>query len=483
MTPSNLLLIMSDEHNQRVLGCHGHGMIRTPNLDALAASGVRFADASCNSPICVPSRASFATGRYVHRIRFWDNAQPYDGSVPSWGHRLMENGHRSTAIGKLHFRSADDPNGFDEEVMPLHVVDGIGDLLGLIRDNPPPRQSAYKLAEQTGPGDSDYQGYDDRIAEAAVEWLHTRAANYRDKPWVLFVTFTCPHFPLIARPEWFNLYPEAQVPMPALYAAHERPHHPFIDAIRRICPYDEAFDEAKVRRALASYFGMVSFIDHQVGRLMAALRETGLIGTTRVLYTSDHGDNLGARGLWGKSNLYQDANAVPMIMAGPEIPAGYVCHEPVSLVDAFPTVLECVGAPPHPDDGDLPGTSLFAVMRGVAPPRTVFSEYHASSSVTGAFMVRRGLLKYVHYVGMPPQLFDLGTDPWETRDLAADPGWAGPRAQCEADLYAIVDPDAANALALADQRKRIEAFGGREAIIARGTFGHSPVPGTKPVYV
>ncbi len=482
MTPTNLLFIMSDEHNPRVLGCHGHGMIRTPNLDALAASGVRFDDASCNSPICVPSRASFATGRYVHQIRFWDNAHPYDGSVPSWSHRLRQAGHRVTAIGKLHFRSAEDDNGFDEEIMPLHVVDGIGDLLGLIRDDPPPRKSAVKLAEEAGPGESDYQIYDEQIIDAAVAWLQERAGRTRDKPWALFISLTCPHFPLIARPAWYDLYPEDQVPWPALYAEDERPHHPFIEAMRRIAPYDKGFDAPKVRRAIAGYFGMVSFVDHNVGRLMTALRQTGLIDGTRVVYSSDHGDNLGARGLWGKSNLYQDAVAVPLIMAGPEIPAGFVCHEPVSLVDGFPTVLDCVGAPPRPEDSDLPGASLFDVMRGLTPPRSVFSEYHASSSVTGAFMLRHGPLKYVHYVGMSPQLFNLRADPWETRDLASNAGYAGPRAECEAALRAIVDPQAADALARDDQRLRIEAFGGREAIIARGTFGHSPIPGKKPVY-
>ena len=132
MQPANLLFIMSDEHSRRVLGCYGHKMIRTPNLDALAARGVRFTDAYCNSPICVPSRASFATGRFVHDIRFWDNGIPYDGSVPSWGHRLRDAGHAAVSIGKLHFRSQDDDNGFSEEVMPLHVIDGIGDLTGMI---------------------------------------------------------------------------------------------------------------------------------------------------------------------------------------------------------------------------------------------------------------------------------------------------------------------------------------------------------------
>ena len=482
MRPRNLLFIMSDEHSRRVLGCYGHPMIRTPNLDGLAARGVRFTDAYCNSPICVPSRASFATGRYPHRIRFWDNAFPYDGSVPSWGHRLIAAGHRSVSIGKLHYRSMEDDNGFDEEVMPLHVVDGVGDLLGMIRDDLPVRAAALKLAEQAGPGDSDYQGYDQRITESAEEWLRRQAAAPDDKPWVLFVSLVCPHFPLISRPEYYNLYPEDQVPWPALYSENERPDHPYVAAIRECMVYDKAFDAARVRRAIAAYFGMVTFVDHNVGRMLNALEQTGLAATTRVIYTSDHGDNLGTRGLWGKSTMYEELAGVPMIMAGPEVPEGFVCREPVSLVDGFPTILDCAGVAPHPDDADIPGNSLFDIVRGTAPRRTMLSEYHAAGAAAAAFLIRKGSFKYVHYVGMPPQLFDLDADPQEARDLAHEPGYSGLLADCEAQLRRVVDPEAADRLARGDQAARIAAFGGRDAIIRRGSFAHSPVPGTTPVY-
>jgi choline-sulfatase len=488
MKAANLLFILSDEHSRRVLGCYGHPMIKTPNLDRLAASGVRFTDAYTNSPICVPARAALATGRYVHRIRFWDNGIPYDGSVATWHHRLRDAGHEVVSVGKLHFRSSDDDNGFTEEVMPLHVVDGIGDPLGWLRDPLPERRAALRLANDAARGDSTYQQYDDRITAAAVDWLkaHAPQANKNgagDKPWALFVSLVCPHFPLIARPEWYELYPEDKVPRPALYEADERqPDHPYIAAIRRCQVYDRSFDDAKLRRALAAYFGLVSFVDDNVGKLMQALETSGLAGTTRVLYSADHGDNLGTRRLWGKSTMYEEAAGVPMILAGPEVPRGFVCREPVSLVDAFPTAVACVGLEPHPDDRDLPGASLFDVARGIAAPRTILSEYHATGAATGAFMIRKGRFKYVYYAGMPPQLLDLEADPQETRDLAREPGYAGLVADCETELRRVVDPDAADALAKADQRARIEAFGGREAILKRGSFGYSPAPGTQPVY-
>ena len=481
--PRNLLFIMSDEHNKRMLGAAGHPMVRTPNLDRLAEQGVRFTDAYCNSPICVPSRASFHTGRYVHDIRFWDNAIAYDGSVPSWAHRLKAAGHRVDSIGKLHFRSAEDDNGFTQEHMPLHVVDGIGDPIGMLRDPPQPRVASLKLAADAGCGDSTYQGYDDRITAGAAEWLQARAQAPDDKPWVLFVSLVCPHFPLISRPEWYNLYPEADVPWPALYDAADRPHHPFIEAMRACQIYDQGFDDpAKVHKAIAAYFGMVSFVDDNVGKLMRVLADTGLQDDTRIIYTSDHGDNLGNRGLWGKSNMYEEAAGIPMIMAGPDVPQGVVYRDPVSLVDGFPTILGCAGVAPAPEDAELPGADLMDIVRGTAARRTVLSEYHAVGAATGAFMIRHGSFKYVHYVGMPPQLFDLAGDPEEARDLGQDPAYRGILADCEAAMRRVVDPEAADALAHADQAAKIAALGGREAILAKGSFGFSPVPGTKPVY-
>jgi choline-sulfatase len=480
---TNMLFIMSDEHNRRVMGCAGHEVIKTPHMDALAARGLRFTDAYCNSPICVPSRASFATGTYPHQNRFWDNAIPYDGSMPSWHHRVRDSGGIATSIGKLHFRSTDDDNGFTEEVMPLHVVDGEGDLLGLLRDkDAPKRLSTLRMAEEAGPGDSSYQRYDDRIIEASVEWPQQRAAAADGRPGTLFVSLVCPHFPLLSREEWYHQYSDAEIQLPPFYAQNERPRHTWIEAMRRTAIYDEAFNEERIRRAIAAYFGMVAFQDANLGRLMQALEDTGLVATTRVIYTSDHGDNLGARGLWGKSNMYEDSAGIPLLMAGPGVPEGVICREPVSLVDAFPTILETLGIAPTAQDRALPGRNLLDVVSGHVGERTVFSEYHASGSISGAFMIRRGRHKLVYYAGLAPQLFDVVADPWEARDLAQEPGYAGLVADCVAELYKICEPEAVDALCKSDQAARIAQAGGREAIIARGTFGHSPAPGDKPVY-
>lgn len=483
MSATNLIFILSDEHNKRVTGCYEHPMIRTPNLDALAARGTRFTSAYTNCPICVPARASFATGRYVHEVRCWDNAIAFDGQAATWGHRLMEQGHHAASIGKLHYKdSRPEVNGFDEEILPLHIVNGVGDLMGLIRDELPRRPGSLKLGPEAGPGESEYTHYDRSIADETVKWLKHSAPKHRQKPWALYVGFVSPHFPLIAPQVFFDLYPEDRVPWPAMYDPAERPRHPFIDAMRRCMCFDEPFDAAMVRRAIAAYFGLTSFLDDNIGKILRALEETGLAQNTRVVYSSDHGDNLGTRGLWGKSTMYEESAGIPMILAGPGVPEGRVCDTPVTLADGFPTFIQALGVQPDPRDRDLPGVSLIDIARGKVPQRTILSEYHAAGAITGSYMIRHGQYKYVHYVGMPPMLFDLQADPHERNDLGRNPAFKAVSAECETQLRKVVDPEAADRLARADQQAFIEKNGGKEAILKKGTFRYSPPPGVKATY-
>ena len=482
MKPANLLIIMADQHSRRVLGCHGHPLVRTPHLDRLAARGTRFSDAYTNSPICVPARASFATGRYPHQIRHWDNADPYHGDVPSWGHRLMEAGHRATSIGKLHYRSEEDANGFDEEIIPLHVLDGLGDLHGLIRDELPPRSKNRGYVADAQGGESTYTAYDRDITARALRWLKEEAPRQGDKPWALFVSLVCPHPPFTAPEAFYRLYPHEAMQWPVQCGPRFLPIHPAIEDYRNCLGLGGFFDEAVIRKALAAYLGLVSFVDDNVGNILAALEAAGLKESTRVIYTSDHGENLGRRGIWGKSTMYEESAGVPLIMAGPDLPAGHVCAEPVSLVDVFPTALACLGLAPNADD-ELPGSSLLDIAHGQAPARTILSEYHAYASRAGVFMIRRGQYKYVYYVGYPPQLFDLAADPDELRNLAGETEHAELLAACQADLRKLCDPEAVDAQAKRDQAARIERHGGKEKILARGSFGNTPAPGEKPVFV
>ena len=481
MEPSNLLFIISDQHQAAAMGCAGHPLVQTPNLDALAASGTRFTNAYTNCAICVPARASLATGNYVHQIGFWDNGMPYDGSVPSWGHRLKAAGYRVDSIGKLHFRSAEDDNGFTLEIEPMHVVDGIGDPANGIRDGSL-RRDSRKGKDEVGPGDSTYQQYDRRNRDNAIRWLQERADDAQ--PWALFLSFVTPHPPFLAPPETYALYPHEDIALPPQWDEARWPRHPAYDYMRRFFCYDRPFDEAAIRRLHAAYYGICTFLDEQIGQVLAALDALKLRGSTRIIYTSDHGEHLGARGIFGKFSMYDESAAIPMILSGADVPAGAVVDTPVSLVDCHPTVLAALGCPAHDEDAELPGESLWEMAAAPSRERTVFAEYHAAGSSNAYYMLRDRRYKYIYHVGAPAQLFDMAADPDELHDLAArqDATSRALLAEYEARLRALIDPEAVDRQAKADQLARIEALGGREAVLARGTFTNSPVPGEAPIF-
>lgn len=472
MSFKNVLILMSDEHAGSAAGYAGHPLARTPNLDRLAAQGTQFNAAYTNSPICIPARAAFATGRYPSDIDCWDNATPYQGRPPSWGHALRDAGIPCVSIGKLHYRSAEDDTGFSEQILPMHVVDGVGDVLGSVRDPLPVRTKSKAVATEIGPGESSYTEYDRQVTEAACDWLSNRSGR---GPWTLFVGWVAPHFPLIAPRPFYDLYDPRTMPLPKACAPSDWPDHPWLEALRA-CFITDRFHTDETRRiAMASYLGLVSFMDHHVGRVLAALDASGAASDTLVIYTSDHGDNMGARGLWGKSTMYQESAGIPMMLRGAGIPHA-VAATPVSLVDIHPTVLHAFGLPPAPGSR---GTSLISTARD-APndtERVAFAEYHAAGAASAAFMIRRGRYKYVHYVGMPPQLFDLATDPEELADLAALPEQAATLDSLHGELLRRVDPAAVDARARAQQKALVDQHGGREAIVARGGFGATPPPG------
>lgn len=485
MKPANLLIIMSDEHTRSVTGCYGHDIVKTPNLDKLAAGGARYDSAYTTCPVCVPARASFATGKYVHQTEHWDNATPFDGSIPSWHSLLRERGHNTTSIGKLHFRSAKDDNGFSDEQIGMHVIDGKGDLMGLIRDeHMPKRGGSYKMARMSGAGESVYTTYDREIAARAQIWLREEAPKHTDKPWVLFVSFVCPHFPLTAPPEMFYHYYDQDLPLPKLYEERHKKLHPYLEDYRSAFAYDEHFhSNEEVKRAQAGYLGLCTFLDFNVGNVLSALNDSGQADNTRIMYTSDHGDNNGARGLWGKSTMFEEAAAVPLILSGPDIPMGTVVKTPVSFVDMYPFILDCVGARDSETvSAENPGVSIAQYLKGDDAAKVAFSEYHAMGSKTAAYLVRKGPWKLVHYVAYDPQLFNLEDDPKELNDLASDPGMLSIIAELTTELEKIVDPATIDARAKKQQAIMLAENGGAAAVIARGDLGFSMPPGVDPQF-
>jgi len=476
----NLIVILSDQHTRRAIGTMGNKVVKTPNLDRLAESGTLFRHAYSNAPICVPSRATLATGRYAFEIEKWDNCQPYSGVETSWGHRLLSQGHVAASIGKLHFRSEEDDNGFDPELLPLHVVNGIGNLFTICRHPLAVAQRFPELIRNAGAGDSSYIEYDREIIDRAINWLNEYSFK-QEKPWVLFVSLVCPHPPWIAPPDFFELYSLKDIDFPHAYYLDERPLHPGLEDFRHFLGIKDEFNEEIVRRVIATYYGMISYLDDNIGKLLAVVNKTGLKNTTRILYTSDHGESMGQKGLFSKQNMFEESVGIPMILAGVDIPKGHICDTPVQLIDVFPTVLDCTGVPPVEEDKALAGTSLMSIANRTNSDRTIFSEQHCAGANSAVYMVRRGQYKLVKYMeGYPSQLYDLESDPLELSDLGSDLEFENIVADLERHLRLIIDPEAIDKKAKNDQWRRLEAAGGIEKIISKGSHGYTPAPGEKP---
>ncbi|MEO1557749.1 MAG: sulfatase-like hydrolase/transferase [Pseudomonadota bacterium] len=473
MSRSNLLIIMSDEHQARALGCAGHPIVQTPNLDALAARGTRFTNAYTPSPICVPARASFATGLYPHQTRLWDNAMPYTGAIRGWGHALQDKGVPVESIGKLHYRSEEDPAGFDAQHIPMMVAGGVGMVWASIRKEGerilgPKRM----LGDYIGPGESKYTDYDAAVVTRTKVWIEEHASD--DQPWCLYVGLVAPHFPLVVPQEFYDLYPSDMMPKAKLHPNDGHARHPWIEKQNAFMDSEAKFTDADERlAAMSAYFGLCTWLDHNVGEILTALEHAGLTENTTVVYTSDHGDNVGARGLWGKSNMYEESAAVPMIMAGPDVPQ-CTCDTPVSLLDLSATIAEHFGATIDAAEGV---TGLNAILQRPAEKnRIVFSEYHAAGAVSGAFMLRKGRWKLIHYAGYPDELFDLENDPEELENRAGDPACSTVLADLHSELRNICDPDATDQQAFADQAALIARMGGRDAALKLGAPGATPPP-------
>ena len=469
----NCLVIVSDEHQSRAMGCAGHEFVSTPNLDALARRSVHFTNAYTPSPICVPARAALASGRYIHQTGHWDNATPYTGSPRSWGHSLQDAGVSVESIGKLHYRDPADDTGFDRLHIPMMVQDGIGMIWASIRHEEerligPSRM----LGDFIGRGDSSYTEYDAAVTERAVDWL--RAAVERPQGWCLYVGLVAPHFPLVCPPPFYDLYDGMNLPEPKCHPRDGYVRHPWIERQNALMDSESRFaDDDERRRAFVAYYALVSWMDHNVGRILGALEESGLADDTVVVYSSDHGDNVGARGLWGKSNMYEESVAVPLLMAHPDLPPA-TCETPVSLVDLAATIPDCFGLAGEPG---MVGESLADIAkRDTDPDRAVFSEYHAAGAVTGAFMIRKGRHKLIHYHGFGDELFDLEADPEELVNLIADNRYKVVLEDLWSELRAVCDPKEVERKAHADQRAMVDALGGLEAVRNLGPKGATPPP-------
>jgi choline-sulfatase len=398
--------------------------LHVPNLRALAARSARFANAYCASPLCAPSRASFMSGLLPSHSHAYDNAAEFPADTPTFVHHLRRAGYRTALSGKMHFIGPDQLHGFEERLTTdIYPAD-----YGWTPDyeNPDTRIDwwYHNLGSVTAAGTAETTNqleYDDETAFLATAKLRDLARGHDPRPWCVTVSFTHPHDPYVARPAFWDLYEDCPAldpetgPIPyEEQSLHDRRLMRAADfAASEITPED-------VRRARRAYFANVSYVDALIGELLAVLDATGMADNTAILFTSDHGDMLGERGLWFKMSFREPSARVPLLLAAPGVAPARV-DTPVSLLDVLPTLAEIAGA----DIAGLPadGESLLPVAGGAARG-PVPMEYAAEGSAAPLVALREGRWKITVSDATPPTLHDLETDPREEIDLAAEPAHA-----------------------------------------------------------
>ncbi|HWE19418.1 MAG TPA: alkaline phosphatase family protein [Hyphomicrobiaceae bacterium] len=494
MTVRNILFIMCDQLRWDYLSCYGHPHLETPNIDALAARGVRFTRAYVQSPVCGPSRMSFYTGRYVASHGATWNGVPLKVGEMTLGDYLRPLGVQAVLAGKTHMRADEegmrrlgiDPQsligvrvsecGFD----PFDRDDGLHAEGPDGRYDPQrPRYERYLNGKQYGGANPWHdwanaaQGEDGALAsgwamrharkparvkeeDSETPYMTRRAMEFMaqagDTPWCLHLSYIKPHWPYIAPAPYHAMYGQEHVLPPVRTEAERTDPHPVYRAFMDL-RVARAFSRDEVRAEVVPvYMGLIKQIDDQLGLLFRFMEERGRLADTLIVFTSDHGDYLGDHWL-GEKDLFHDPSVkIPLVVCDPSPEAdatrGRVCDELVEAIDLVPTFLEALGADWRGQSHRLEGCSLVPFLRGQAPARwrrCAFSEYdYALLSVAAQlgveprdarlFMVADKRWKYLHAPGFRPMLFDLEADPRELHDLGADPACDGERRRLAAEL-------------------------------------------------
>lgn len=425
----NVLFLISDDLNNS-LGCYGHPLAKTPNLDRLAQRGVRFERAYCQYPLCGPSRNSLLTGLYPNSTGILQNSQIFRQTIPK--HVSLPQAFRleryfAGRIGKLYHYNVpksvgtnghDDPGSWELELNPAGC-DRLEEEPHIFSLRP--GSFGGTLSWYASPKSDRY--HTDGLLAADAEWVLERCARQPDRPFFLAVGFYRPHTPYVAPKPYFEQYPEKDMPIvqgvaadqadiPALaLGSHKQDHDKLTDPLRRQC--------------VQAYWASVTFMDAQVGRVLNALERLGLADNTIVVFTSDHGYHLGEHGLWQKMSVFEESARVPLIIAAPTTgKRGTVCQDPVGLVDVYPTLTELCGVKMP---SKLQGQSLVSMLKD--PDATgrgwALSQVMRRSKQRRIFgySLRTRRWRYTEWAEgqQGRELYDHDADPRELMNLAQDP--------------------------------------------------------------
>ncbi len=416
MAPPNILVIMSDQHAPMYSGPYGHSIVRTPNMDRLAARGTVFENAYCNSPICVPSRMTFMTGLHLHNSGIWDNGVPLPSDTVTWAHQIKAAGYDVVLAGKMHFRGLDQLHGFRTQL----AYDINAQNLPNIRhwdDGLETRETPMTQIKAEAGRSKEIEA-DDAVTAAALDYLRDPARN--DQPWALVAGYVAPHPPFVVPQHYLDLYPPEAMDLPQIPDGHLDELHPAYERILKWRNLQKGgISEANIRQVRSAYYGLITYLDDQIGQLIAALEQTGQLENTIIIYVSDHGEMLGEHGLWYKCNFYEQSVHIPLIIAGPGVPANQRIAEVVSTVDLTATLHDLAGVESLVA---IDGASLLHLLNGDMHnwKDEALSEFYADGSTRPWAMLRQGKFKLVYSHNDPLELYDLENDPGEFHNLATD---------------------------------------------------------------
>ncbi|HEX3847701.1 MAG TPA: choline-sulfatase [Steroidobacteraceae bacterium] len=452
----NFLILMADQLTARALPAYGNRVAKTPHIDSLAAGGVVFDSFYCNSPLCAPSRFSFLSGRQVSAIGAYDNAAEYPAQVPTFAHYLRRDGYRTILSGKMHFCGADQLHGFEERLTTDIYPADFGWTPDWSRfDIRPSWYHTMDSVTQAGPCVRTNQiDFDDEVVYSARQKLFELARDPDRRPFCMVVSMTHPHDPYTIPEPYWNRYADADIDMPRVTMPPDD-LDPHSKRVRHVIGLDlQPVTETQVRAARRAYYGAVSYVDDQIGAMLAALGEARLAEDTVVLVLADHGDMLGERGLWYKMSFFEPACRIPLIVHAPGRFAPARVKESASLVDLLPTLCDLAGGDAAEYATELDGTSLGPQLKGHPARDEVIGEYCAEGAIAPLVMIKRGRFKFVHSPVDPDQLYDLLDDPDELANLAGSPAHAARAEEFRGEVARRWDLEKLHAEVVASQRRR-----------------------------
>ena len=459
MTGPNILILMVDQLAGPFFPDGPADWLHAPNLKALSARSVRFANAYTASPLCAPARAAFMSGQLPSRTGVYDNAAEFRSDIPTFAHHLRRAGYRTALSGKMHFVGPDQMHGFEERLTTdIYPAD-----FGWTPDYRRPGERIdwwyHNMGSVTGAGVAEITNqleYDDEVAFHATQKVYDYARAADTRPWMMTVSFTHPHDPYVARRKYWDLYEDCAHLMPQVPAISFGDQDPHSRRILNASDWHSyTLTEDMVARSRRAYFANISYVDDKIGQVLAALEATRQEAV--IVFVSDHGDMLGERGLWFKMTFFEGSARVPLMICAPGLTPGVIGH-PVSTLDVMPTLCDLAGVALDDIRPWTDGTSLLPLATGQGGRRAVPMEYAAEASESPMAGLRKGRWKLILCPLDPDLLFDLEADPQELHNLAPLSEHAATLAELKDEARALWDLDRFDADVRASQARRLIVY-------------------------